>query len=172
MGSGHHCHRFCDYQKNTCLLKSTYSDCWFHLEHIHSKYRPVAYFSNAVGLRPKGAAQKLRTLVLDVISIFHERVNYIQAVADPGQGWFNCILYIFLSPELRKRMFVRPFQRVWRRHIKKTAQRQQRELETSPLLGDTTNPLSAPARTQGGTTDGGTHTYLSFPTEFSHSNLE
>ena len=87
-----------------------------------------------------------------------------QAVADPGQGWINCILYIFLSPELRKRMFVQPFQRLWRRLIKNTVQRQQGELETQPLLGNTTDALSVPA--SGTTTDKRTHTYLSFPTEF------
>ena len=68
-------------------------------------------------------------------------------------------------------MFVQPFQRVWQRLVKKTAQRQHGQLET-PFLGDTTTPLSAPARRQGGMGDGGTHTYISFPTEFPNSNQE
>ena len=107
---------------------------------------------------------------MDIVPPYYNYI-FIQAIADPGQGWVNCILYIFLSPELRKRMFVLPTQQVWRR-LKKTAQRQQKESEISPLLGNTTSPLSAPTRRQGGTSDRGTHTYLSFPTEFACSNQD
>ena len=94
-------------------------------------------------------------------------ISLLQAIVDPGQGWANCILYIFLSPKLRKRMFVLPFQRVWRRLVKKIAQREQTDLETSPFLEATTNPLS---RRQSGTTGLGTHTYVSYSTEFTHSS--
>ena len=52
--------------------------------------------------------------------------------------------------------------------MKKITQRQLRELEIAPLLEDTTNALSEPIGRQ----DGGTHTYLSLPTEFPHSNQE
>ena len=31
-----------------------------------------------------------------------------QAIGDPGQGWSNAILYIFMSPVMRKRLFCRP----------------------------------------------------------------
>ncbi len=33
----------------------------------------------------------------------------MQAVGDPGQGWGNAILYIFLSPTIRHRLFTEPW---------------------------------------------------------------
>lgn len=32
-----------------------------------------------------------------------------QAIGDGGQGWGNALLYIFLSPSIRKRLFGEPF---------------------------------------------------------------
>ena len=70
-------------------------------------------------------------------------------------------------------MFVRPFQQVWRKLVEKTTLRLHEELDSPPCLEDSIDPLiSVPARRQGGKADGGTHTYLSFPTEFPISNQE
>lgn len=34
----------------------------------------------------------------------------MQAVGDGGQGWGNAVLYVFLSPVIRSRLFIEPFQ--------------------------------------------------------------
>ena len=39
----------------------------------------------------------------------------LQAIGDPGQGWGNAILYIFMSPVMRERLFCKPCKRSIRR---------------------------------------------------------
>ena len=39
----------------------------------------------------------------------------LQAIGDPGQGWGNAILYIFMSPMMRERLFCKPCRRSFRR---------------------------------------------------------
>jgi hypothetical protein len=35
--------------------------------------------------------------------------SILQAIGDGGQGWGNAILYVFFSPEIRRRLFGEPF---------------------------------------------------------------
>lgn len=43
----------------------------------------------------------------------------LQAIGDGGQGWSNAILYIFLSPTIRRQLFVQPFIRLLKFSIRK-----------------------------------------------------
>lgn len=45
--------------------------------------------------------------------------SFIQAIGDGGQGWSNALLYIFLSPTIRRQLFVLPFLRLLHFSIKK-----------------------------------------------------
>ena len=82
----------------------------------------------------------------------------LQAIADTSQGWVNCVLYIFLSPEMRRRMFVLPFKRAVNKYKRQKATQHLRTSEIDPLLGNTPSA-------QGETCERG-ETYLSFATEF------
>ena len=41
-------------------------------------------------------------------------INYcmLQAIGDGGQGWGNCIVYIFLSSDMRKKLFWNPLRKI------------------------------------------------------------
>lgn len=38
-------------------------------------------------------------------------LGYLQAIGDPGQGWGNALLYVFLSGTIRRRLFSEPFRK-------------------------------------------------------------
>ena len=40
---------------------------------------------------------------------------YMQAIGDGGQGWCNALLYVFFSPTIRRRMFVKPCEQCLRK---------------------------------------------------------
>ncbi len=52
-----------------------------------------------------------------------------QAIGDGGQGWGNALLYIFLSPSIRKRLFGEPFNKC----LLATEEKLQGLLETETL---------------------------------------
>ena len=52
----------------------------------------------------------LQTCVL--YSIGHYSLVSLQAVGDGGQGWSNALIYIFLSPTIRRQLFFYPFVRL------------------------------------------------------------
>lgn len=52
--------------------------------------------------------------------IFLLSLLFIQAIGDGGQGWSNALLYIFLSPTIRRQLFVLPFLRLLHFSIKKS----------------------------------------------------
>ena len=39
---------------------------------------------------------------------------YCQAIGDPGQGWGNAILYVFMSPVVRKQLITNPLRKLVR----------------------------------------------------------
>ena len=88
----------------------------------------------------------------------------LQIVADTGQGWVNCILYIFLSPELRRRMFVLPYRRFMQRYRTQQSKSTLVTSEGAPLLRGTENSLSARAiaREEG-------NTYVSYHMDMSET---
>ena len=50
----------------------------------------------------------------------------MQAVGDGGQGWGNALIYIFLSPTIRKQLFIYPLVRLLFYISKKTKARSER----------------------------------------------
>ena len=55
-----------------------------------------------------------------IITIIHAsvcfiQVFYCQAIGDPGQGWGNAILYVFMSPVVRKQLITNPLRKLIRK---------------------------------------------------------
>ena len=43
------------------------------------------------------------------------QVFYWQAIGDPGQGWGNAVLYVFMSPVVRKQLITNPLRKLIRK---------------------------------------------------------
>ena len=89
----------------------------------------------------------------------------MQVIGDSGQGWINCILYIFFSPNLRRRLFLHPFKRLVKRSQKAFMMNESTTRATAPLRGFTQQTMSTRARAE----EEGI-TYYSTPTEFSNNS--
>ena len=86
----------------------------------------------------------------------------MQIIAFSAQGWINSILFIFLSPKLRKKLFIHPFKRNVRCGMNRVrTTNDSNDSATAPLLGVTENTPSTGARAQQEDI-----TYYSIPTEF------
>ena len=85
--------------------------------------------------------------------------HIIQVIAITGQGWVNSVLFIFMSPEIRTRMFVYPFSRHAINNV--TVIRDSNDSASDPLLGVTEITHSTRARVRQED-----DTYYSIPTEF------
>ena len=76
----------------------------------------------------------------------------MQAIGDGGQGWSNAILYIFLSPTIRRQLFVQPLIRLLQFSIRK--------LGKTPMaddsLGIADNQVRAPTSLPWDPRNGGT----------------
>ena len=89
-------------------------------------------------------------------------VNFtIQGIAVSSQGWINCVLYIFLSPETRRRMFVLPFRKIATTFKRNRYTQPTRTSEVALLLRNTQDTPSTLRRAH----ENG-DTYLSFATKF------
>ena len=58
---------------------------------------------------------KLPLLLLFMLLICFIHVFYWQAIGDPGQGWGNAILYVFMSPVVRKQLITNPLRKLIRK---------------------------------------------------------
>lgn len=56
-----------------------------------------------------------------------------QAIGDGGQGWSNALLYIFLSPTIRRQLFMLPFIRLLQKLM---ANKEQKQQQQQPLVRD------------------------------------
>lgn len=79
--------------------------------------------SDSISLFALGIFQvcKLHTCVSNTCIIM---CTHLQAIGDGGQGWSNAILYIFLSPTIRRQLFVQPFIRLLQFAIRKIGKAQ------------------------------------------------
>ena len=104
-------------------------------------------------------------IIIVTTTFLTANILLLKAAADTGQGWVNCILYILLSSEMRRRMFVLPFRRMIStfkfNHDLRTTTRNAQLLEKT----QNTSSTRAKARDRG-------DTYMSFPTEFPRSVQE
>ena len=46
--------------------------------------------------------------------LFHSCIHW-QAIGDPGQGWGNAVLYVFMSPVVRKQLITNPLRKLIRK---------------------------------------------------------
>ena len=90
----------------------------------------------------------------------------IRVITLTAQGWVNSLLFIFLSAEMRNRMFVYPFRRLIRSAMKSVdITGDSNDSTTAPPPGVTENTPSIRARARLEDV-----TYYSIPTEFPTQN--
>ena len=58
---------------------------------------------------------KLPLLLLFMLLVCFIHAFYWQAIGDPGQGWGNAILYVFMSPVVRKQLITNPLRKLIRK---------------------------------------------------------
>ena len=89
-------------------------------------------------------------------------LDSLQVITFTAQGWVNSILFIFLSAEMRNRMFVYPFRRLVRsamKSIEMTGDSNDSTITPPPGVTENTTSIRARARQED-------ITYYSIPTEF------
>ena len=69
---------------------------------------------------PRNETKPLNSsLFMELVIIIHAPVCFIlfywQAIGDPGQGWGNAILYVFMSPVVRKQLITNPLRKLIRK---------------------------------------------------------
>ena len=89
----------------------------------------------------------------------HHNYNLLQSIGDGGQGLVNAILFVFLSREIRKRLFWNPLKRIFERlkHHKKGKDYQ--------ITADTAGLVPPRTSEQQSLLDHGYDTYFSLPSD-------